>query len=130
MGIIRVALDPVETDGVALAQREKPLPQVGVEGRLLVRLDPPTGPPALGPALLYGVNDVLGVGVELHLTGLLQRLQGSDDASKLHPVVGGVGLPAGELLAELPVLQDGPPPPGAGIARAHPNGIDSVRFNK
>ena len=36
MGIIRVALDPVETDGVALAQREKPLPQVRVEGRLLV----------------------------------------------------------------------------------------------
>ena len=86
-----MALDPVETDGVALAQREKPLPQVRVEGRLLVRLDPPTGPPALGPALLQGVNDVLGVGVELHLTGLLQRLQRRNHPGQLHAVVGGVG---------------------------------------
>ena len=37
-GVVGVALYPVEVDGVDPAQLQQPLPQVGVQGGLLVRL--------------------------------------------------------------------------------------------
>ena len=51
-----MALDPVEVDRVVIAQLQQLLPQIGVEGGLLVRLDPPLGLPAPGPARLQGVD--------------------------------------------------------------------------
>ena len=59
VGIFRMALDPVQVNGVLLAQVQQPSPQIRVEGGLFVTLHPAPGPPALGLALAQAVNDVL-----------------------------------------------------------------------
>ena len=124
-----MALDPVEIDRVVLAQLQKAGPQVRVEGGLLVPLHPAPGPPAPGPTLLQGVNDVLAVRVQLHRTGLLQGLQGGDHPGELHAVVGGLGLSPGELLLVGAVHQNRPPAPRAGVARTGPVGVDGYCFH-
>ena len=107
-------------------QGQQLLPQVHVQGGFFVAFDPALFLPAVHPALGQGVDDVFGVGVQLHHAGLLQAGQGPDDAGKLHAVVGGVRRAAGQLLFHAVPLQDGPPAPGSGIAGAGAVGIDQI----
>ena len=125
-----MALDPVGVHGVVVAQPQQLLPQVRVQRWLFVALHPAPLLPAPGPALLQSVDDVLAVGVQLHLAGLLQQRQGADHRGELHPVVGGAPLPAADLLLMGPVAQDRPPAPGPRVAAAGPVGINCYSFHK
>ena len=69
-----MAFDPVGVDGVDVAQLQKLLPEIRIEGGLFVALYPAPLLPAPGPALLQSVNHIFGVGVQLHLAGLLEEL--------------------------------------------------------
>ena len=101
--VVCVALDPVEVHRVDLAQLQKPLPKVRVQGGFFVRLYPALGLPLFGPALFQSVDDIFGIGVKLHNARLFQGLQRCDDPGELHAVVGGLRLPAGELPLKLPI---------------------------
>ena len=127
--VVGVALDPVEVNSVGLAQRQKPLPEVGVQCGLFVRLHPALGLPAFGPALVQSVDDVFGVGVEFYDARLLQGFQGGDDPGELHAVVGGLRLAPGELPFKFPVLKNGPPASRPRVSRTGPIGIDGNCFH-
>src|SRR5690606_17289163 len=99
------------------------LPQVVVLHRLLVGGQPAALLPAVDP-LVDALPDVLAVGVQLDLAGLGQRLQRLDRGHQLHAAVGGVELPAADLLGLVAVLQDGAPAARPGIARARAVGVD------
>ena len=106
-------------------QGQQLLPKIRVQRGLLVALDPPPLFPASGPPLLQGINDILGVGVEVHGAGFLQHGQGGDHRRKLHAVVGGGGFSPGDLLLVLPIQQHRPPAPRAGVAGAGAVGVDA-----
>ena len=61
--ILGVALDPVVVEFVLLGQGEQPLPEVGIQGGLLVALDPALFLPAPAPARLPRIDDILGAGL-------------------------------------------------------------------
>ena len=63
-GVVGVALNPVVAHFMLCRQHKQLLPEVRVQGGLLVGLDPAPLLPAPGPALFQGVNDVLGVGID------------------------------------------------------------------
>lgn len=128
-GVLRVALHPVVVELVAVHQLQQLLPQVGVQGGFLVAFHPAPLFPAPGPALLQGVDDILGVGVEFHNTGFLQQGEGGDHRGEFHAVVGGGGLPAGNLLPMGSVEEDRPPPAWSGISGAGAVGIDGHLFH-
>ena len=87
-GIGGMALYPVVVDFMLHGKGKQNLPQIGIQGRLLVGLDPALLLPAPGPALFQSIDDLLGVGIELHVAGLFQCLQTFDHGGQLHPVVG------------------------------------------
>ena len=124
-----MALDPVGADGVGVTQIQQALPQIRVQGGFLVAFHPAPGPPALGPALFQGVDDILGVRPQLHLAGLLQKLQSGDHGGELHAVVGGVGLAAGNFPFVRAIHQDGSPAPGTRVPGAGAVGIDGNSFH-
>ena len=124
-----MALDPVVMQGMDVRQLQKPVPQVGIEGGLFVGLDPAPLLPARGPALGQSVDDILGIGPQLHNTGLFEQGQSRNDGGKLHAVVGGVGLTAGEFLAVGSIHQNGAPASGTGIAGTGAVGIDRDSFH-
>ena len=128
--VLGVPLDPVEVHGVVAAKVQQPFPKVGVQGGLFVSLYPALGLPGLGPALFQRVDDVFGVGVKLHQTGLFQGFQRRNDPGQLHAVVGGVLLAAGKLLLKFSRLENDPPASGAGVARAGPVGVDGDSFHR
>ena len=81
------------------------------------------------PGSKKAIDDILGVGVQFHLTGLLQGLEGGDRPGELHAVVGGLRLSAGHLLLMGAVHQDGAPAPGSRIAGAGPVGVNGDCFH-
>ena len=97
-GVSRVSLDPVEGNVVLFKKRQQLLPQVNVEGRLLVGLYPALFLPAVYPALCDTIDYVLAVGGEYDPAGLFQRGKPRDNAEELHSVVGGGSVAAGKLL--------------------------------
>ena len=111
-----------------LQQVEQLFPQVGVEGGVLGVAHPAVGAPLFGPALLDGVDDVFGIGIEGHRARLLEGGKAGDDGSQLHAVVGGPLLPAGKLLADPLVAQNDPVAARPGIARAGAVGEDLYLF--
>ncbi len=123
-GVVGVAFDPMVVQFVPHGQSQQLLPQIRVQGRLFVGLDPALLFPAPGPALFQSINDVLGVGVQLHDTGLLQPGQSHDHGGELHPIVGGLLFAAGHLFFVGAVHQNGPPATRTGIA-----GTGAVRVN-
>ena len=129
VGVVGVALDPVEGDLMLLAQVEHLLPEVGVERRVFFVAHPAVFLPFDGPALGHGVHDILRVGVERDGARLGQGGEGGDDAHELHAVVRRRLLAAGELLAAAVVLQDRAPAPRAGIAGAGAVGVDGDVFH-
>ena len=80
------------------------------------------------PGSKKAIDDILGVGVQFHLTGLLQGLEGGDRPGELHAVGGGLRLSAGHLLLMGAVHQDGAPAPGSRIAGAGPVGVNGDCF--
>ena len=119
-----MAADPLEGDLVNLQQLQQLLPEIRVEG-----LFPGIAHPALlfpfgGPALLDGVHYIFGVGNQKHPAGAFEGGKPLDDGSELHAVVGGAGLPAGELLFPCAADQNRAPSAGAGIAAARSVGVD------
>ena len=97
-GVPGVSLDPVEGNVVLFQQGQEPLPQVNIEGRLLVGLYPALFLPAVYPALGDTVYHVLAVGGEYHLTWLFQGGKSRYNAEELHSVVGGGAVAAGKFL--------------------------------
>ena len=69
-----MTLDPVVMDFMLHGKGKQNLPQIGIQGRLFVGLDPALLLPAPGPSLLQRITDVLAVGIQLPGTGLFQRL--------------------------------------------------------
>ena len=109
------------------------LPEVGVQGRGAVGLFPAPALPAPGPALFQPVDDVLAVGAQPHLAGLLELAQRLDEGRQLHPVVGGRGVAAAELLfvdlAVKAVAQHRAPAAGTGVAAARAVGVNFNLFH-
>ena len=64
--VLRVAFDPMVAEGMSLGQLQQLFPEIGIERRLFVRLDPALCPPSLRPALLQSVNDILGVAPQVY----------------------------------------------------------------
>src|ERR1700761_9792259 len=62
------------------------------------------------------VLQVLGIRPPLHFAIFLQGAQAFNRGAQFHPVIGGVGLAAEELLLLIAVTQNGSPPPGAGVS--------------
>lgn len=124
-----MALDPDEADIVQLQQIEQLFPKVGIERRLLGISLPAVGAPFFCPALLHGVDDVFGVGIEGDITGLFESGQTGDDGSQLHAVVGGGRFAAGQLLADPFVAQDDTIAAGARVARAGAVGENFYLFS-
>ena len=87
-----------------MGQLQQLAPEVRIQGRLFVGLDPAMPPPALRPALLQAVDDVFAVGIQLHDAGLFQCPQTLYHGGQLHPVVGGARFAAGHLLLMAHVL--------------------------
>ena len=83
-----MAFDPVPLDGVAGHRCIERLPQVLILHRLLVRCLPAALLPVRQP-LVQAVHDVLGVGIERHLAGTIQRTECFDDRRQFHAIVGG-----------------------------------------
>ena len=98
VGVVAMPLDPVIGHGVGGNQGQQLLPQVHVQRRFPIGLDPPPALPLEHPAFAQSVDHVPGVGIQLHLAGHLQLAQGLDNGGEFHAVVGGGGFTAGEYL--------------------------------
>lgn len=94
-----MASDPVKFNLVAIAQVQELRPEIGINGGFFAVAHPVIAPPAHGPALHDGIDDVLGVGVELDVAGFLEGLQCHDHGHDFHAVVGGVLEAAGQFFA-------------------------------
>ena len=71
--IALVALDPVVMHRVFFHKGQQKLPQIHIQRRLFIRLDPAFFLPAIDPALFQRVDHIFGIGVQLHLAGFFQR---------------------------------------------------------
>ena len=107
-----------------IQQGQQALPQIHVQHRLFVSLDPALFLPAVQPALFQRVDDVLAVAVQLYHARLLQKPQRLDDGGQLHAVVCGSRRAAGEFLLRSLVAEYRPPAARAGIAGAGSVGVD------
>src|SRR6202023_4347030 len=104
----------------------KPLPEVDVLDRLLVRGAPAVLLPAMDPAG-DALTDILAVGVEIDGARLLQGFERRDRRHQLHAVVGGMRLAALQFLFDIAEFQDRAPAARTGIARASAVGVDGDR---
>ena len=99
-------------------QREQLFPQVHIQCRLLVRLDPAPFLPAVDPALGDAVHHVFAVRSQQNVARFFQGGQGFDDTGQFHAVVGGFVFAAGEFLFRGAVPQDRSPAARSGVATA------------
>ena len=72
VGVLRMAFDPVISEGVDIGKTKELVPEIGIQRRFLIALYPAPGLPAPSPALFQTIDDILGVGPKVHNTRLLQ----------------------------------------------------------
>ena len=94
-----MASDPVKFNLVAIAQVQELRPEIGINGGFFAVAHPVIAPPAHGPALHDGVDDILRVGVDLDVAGFFEGLQCHDHGHDFHAVVGCVLEAAGQFFA-------------------------------
>ena len=70
--VLRMAFDPVISEGVDIGKTKELVPEIGIQRRFLIALYPAPGLPAPSPALFLTIDDILGVGPKVHNTRLLQ----------------------------------------------------------
>src|SRR5688572_28022777 len=99
------------------------LPEIDVLHRLLVGGAPAATLPLPDP-LRDAFLHVLGVGVQAHAAGALERLQRADHRGELHAVVGGVRFPAPQLLLRAARAQQHAPAARTGVAPAGAVAVD------
>ena len=128
-GVGGVSFDPVVVNLVLHGEHQQFFPEIRVQSGLFIGLDPALFPPAPCPALFQGIDDIFGIGIQLYVAGLFQRLQAPDHGGKLHPVIGGVCFAAGELFFVTVIFQDGAPAPGTGVAGASTVSIQCYGFH-
>ncbi|CAI2717310.1 protein of unknown function [Nitrospina watsonii] len=100
----RMAAHPFPGDAVGVVEAAQFLPQLLVLDRFFGAGGPVAAHPVVHP-FGHAFDQVLGVGVQLHLAGLLEFFEGDDGRRHFHDVVGGAGVRAFELLLA-PVLED------------------------
>ena len=119
-----VAFDPLIVHLVAVDLGEELFPEIGIERLILIVAHPAVGLPLTRPAFGDRVDHVLGVADEGDVAAVFERRKAVDNAEKLHPVVGGICLPAGQLFFIAVTFEDRAPAAGAGISRACAVGIE------
>src|SRR5699024_5779228 len=123
-GVAAVALDPVPVDVVARAGRIQTLPQVGVLDRLSGGRFPAIALPA-GQPLRHALAQVIGIGMQFHVAGTLERIEGLDGGGQLHPIVGGQRLAAMQLTHVVATTKQCAPTARPGIAATGTIGINN-----
>ncbi len=90
----------------------------------------PTAPlPVFHPAG-NAVTDVGGIGIQIHLTFLIQCLKRANRRRQLHAIIGRFWLTPPEFLLHTAVSQQHPPAAGARIPAAGTIGIDFDGFSR
>src|SRR6266542_2564428 len=121
----RVAGDLMPGHVVCLGENDSRLPQIAVLHGFLLSIAPAVLAPADMPLVAEAVDHVRAVTVDRHLATLaLERAESLDRGHELHPLVGGLALPPGELALVAGLDDDGRPPAGAWIAGAGAVGED------
>ena len=93
-----MSLDPVECHLMIFFRLQKALPEIYILHLFVFSALPPLLDPALDPVLVEGVDHILGIRIDLHLTGAVQGFQSHDHRHHLHPVIGGLHISLGQLL--------------------------------
>ena len=97
--------DPHEFHLMYLAISQQSFPKIWINGPLLFVAPPTFGSPSGGPSSLYGVHQVLGIAIDCHTAGLLERFETCDRCQDLHSIVSGSPESARQLFSMLSVLE-------------------------
>jgi len=116
-GVSAVALYPMPFYPVRRARVDQLLPKLSILDRLLVRRAPAVALPVVNPSR-DSVTDVDAIGVQLHPTRPLQRLEALDRGHQLHAIIGGQRLAARELALLRTHAQQHAPAARSGVAAA------------
>lgn len=88
-----MALDPMATNFVHIAQLIELLPELDVFYRFASAVAPAELFPAIDP-FSEAFDDILAVGIEIDFAGAIETFQTADDGDELHAVIGGHGFAA------------------------------------
>ena len=112
-----MAFEPFPCDLVAASLCVKLPPEVGVLHGLACCGDPSSRLPTVYP-IGNSLPEILGICVDAHLAGLLERREPLDPGPDFHAVVCRCRLAAGNLFRVLPVSKYGSPSAWTGISVA------------
>ena len=112
-----MALNPVPVHLVMAERLVKPLPQVNVLDRLLIRRTPTVLFPAVNPGR-DSVLEIFAVGMEVDRARALERFQRRDGSHQLHTIVRRMRLAAHEFLDVIAERENRAPAARSRIARA------------
>ena len=93
----RVASHPVERNFMPFYGCQELIPQVRVDGLVLLVAHPAVFLPALGPAFADTIHYISRVSAKDYLAAALEGVQGCDRPHQFHAVVGGVPVAGGQF---------------------------------
>ena len=103
------------------------LPQIRILDRFFIRCFPAVPLPVVDPAG-DTLAHILGVGMQVDMAALVERIERLDCGHQLHAIVGGHGLATAQLLFRTATHQQCPPAARAGITPAGAIGINRNLF--
>lgn len=94
----RVAFDPFPLNLVSFDSLRHAFPEIDVFEGFVFAARPTFLFPAVDPAFVHGIDEILGIRIDRHLAGFSKRFDTRQGCEDFHAVVGGFGKTAADFL--------------------------------